>query len=93
MKGRTAVLKEYLKPPELQEYDVPVPEPGAVVVRITQAGLCGSDLHTWRGEYAETLPAAGVPLGHEGVGRVHSLGEGVDKDFMGASLSPNPPKG
>jgi len=86
MKGRTAILKEYGKPLELQEYDVPDPDSGAVIARITQAGLCGSDLHTWRGEYGYSLPAAGVPLGHEGVGVVHSLGTGVATDFMGAPL-------
>ena len=86
MKGRAAILKEYQKPLEIQEYDVPDPEPGAVITRITQAGLCGSDLHTWRGEYGYDLPAAGVPLGHEGVGAVHSLGKGVATDFMGATL-------
>ena len=86
MKGRTAILKEYGKPLELKEYDVPDPDAGAVITRITQAGLCGSDLHTWRGEYGYPLPAAGVPLGHEGVGVVHSLGTGVSTDFLGDSL-------
>lgn len=83
MKGRTVVLKEYRKPMEVKEYDVPDPEPGAVVVRITQAGLCGSDLHVWRGDFAgRALPDTGLPLGHEGVGVVHSLGQGVATDFM-----------
>lgn len=87
MKGRVAVLKEYLKPLEIQEYEVPDPETGAIVVRITHAGICGSDMHTWRGDQmSRPLPASGRPMGHEGVGVVHSLGKGVDKDFSGETL-------
>jgi len=29
---------------------VPDPEPGALLVKLTRAGICGSDLHIWRGE-------------------------------------------
>ena len=86
MRGRTAILMDYLKPLEIAEYDVPDPDAGAVIVRITQAGLCGSDLHTWRGEYGNPLPSVGIPLGHEGVGAIYSLGKDVTTDFMGATL-------
>ncbi|GIT44341.1 MAG: hypothetical protein Ct9H300mP11_22770 [Chloroflexota bacterium] len=50
MKGRVVVCKEYGKPFVIEEYDVPEPAPGAVILRMTQAGVCGSDLHTWRGD-------------------------------------------
>ena len=43
MKGRVVIIKEYGKPFEIEEFDVPDPEPGAVVLRMTQAGICGSD--------------------------------------------------
>ena len=87
MKGRTVVLKEYFKPMEVQEYEVPDPEPGAVLVRMRQAGLCGSDLHTWRGDQVKrALPSTGRPMGHEGTGSVHSLGQGVTTDFVGNRL-------
>ena len=43
MKGRVVVLKEYMKPYVIEEYDVPDPEPGAIVLKMTQAGICGSD--------------------------------------------------
>ena len=49
MKGRVVVCKEYGSPFVIEEYDVPEPAPGAVILRMTQAGVCGSDLHTWRG--------------------------------------------
>ena len=48
MKGRVVVCKEYGKPLVIGEYDVPAVEPGAVLLRMTQAGICGSDLHVWR---------------------------------------------
>ena len=88
MKGRTVVLKEYLTPLEIEEYEVPDPEPGAVLVQIRQAGLCGSDLHTWRGDQMNRpLPSTGRPMGHEGTGVVHSLGRGVTTDFLGDPLA------
>jgi D-arabinose 1-dehydrogenase-like Zn-dependent alcohol dehydrogenase len=87
LRGRTAVLREYLKPIEIQEYDVPDPEPGAMVLRILQAGVCGSDMHAWRGDQAyRALPPTGRPFGHEGVGIVHSLGKGLTSDFTGEPL-------
>ena len=49
MKGRVVVVKAYGKPFEIEEYDVTEPVPGATLLRMTQAGICGSDLHTWRG--------------------------------------------
>ena len=87
MKGRTAALIEPLKPLELREFEVPDPEPGAIVLQITEAGLCGSDLHWWRGDQQRSrIPEAGRPMGHEGVGVVSAVGAGVDRDFLGNSL-------
>jgi L-iditol 2-dehydrogenase len=85
--GRVAVIREYRKPFELLEFEVPDPEPGAMVLRITQAGICGSDLHTWRGDQAATpLPPGGRVLGHEGTGRIWKLGAGVTTDALGVPL-------
>jgi D-arabinose 1-dehydrogenase-like Zn-dependent alcohol dehydrogenase len=53
MTGRVAVLKAYGGDFELREYPVPDPEPGAILIRLTRAGVCGSDLHIWRGEMKE----------------------------------------
>ena len=50
MKGRVVVCKEYGKPFVIEEYDVPEPAPGAVILRMTQAGVCGSEFaHMARG--------------------------------------------
>ena len=49
--------------------------PTDALVRITRAGICGSDLHCYHG----AMPAVpGFVLGHEGVGVVEEVGAGVD---------------
>jgi threonine dehydrogenase-like Zn-dependent dehydrogenase len=84
MNGRTAV---YTGPKtiEVREYPVPDPALGEIILRIKQAGLCGSDLHIWRGELGDPAPG-GRPLGHEGLATIHSLGQGADTDFLGAPI-------
>ncbi len=87
MKGRVVICKEYGKPFEIDEFEVPDPEPGAVVLRMTQAGICGSDLHTWRGDQINVpLPATGKVMGHEGTGVVDKLGSGVATDTLGVPI-------
>jgi D-arabinose 1-dehydrogenase-like Zn-dependent alcohol dehydrogenase len=87
MKGRVAVLTDYGEPFEIREYDVPDPQPGAIVVRITQSAICGSDLHVYRGDTASLpIPPGGRTIGHEGTGVVHELGAGVSADALGTPL-------
>jgi 2-desacetyl-2-hydroxyethyl bacteriochlorophyllide A dehydrogenase len=59
---------------ELKDVDVPQPEPGQVLVRVRSVGVCGSDLHFYRGDFP--VPP-GFVLGHECAGEVEALGEGV----------------
>jgi L-iditol 2-dehydrogenase len=88
MNGRIAVLKAYGGEFELREYPVPEVEPGAILIRLTRAGVCGSDLHIWRGEMKEVYGAIPTDLtfGHEMCGRVERLGRGVATDSLGAPL-------
>ena len=39
------------KPLELLEFPTPVPQGSEVLVEVTHAGVCHSDLHFWKGEY------------------------------------------
>ena len=48
--GRIAILTKDHGPWQLDRYPLPDPEPGAILVRISYANVCGSDLHHWRGE-------------------------------------------
>ena len=58
--SRAAVFVGPHQPFDIREYPVPDPEPGAIVVKIRLANICGSDLHMWRGDGPPPcLPAAG----------------------------------
>ncbi|MEJ3657947.1 zinc-binding dehydrogenase [Actinomycetes bacterium KLBMP 9759] len=87
--GRLAAFFGPGRPMEIQEYAVPAPEPGAVVVRTTFANVCGTDLHQWRGEFDVARFGRPYPqvLGHEMTGVVSALGAGVDRDSAGAPLA------
>ena len=60
---------------ELVERAAPDPGPGEISVSVVSGGICGSDLHWFRGDFA---PEAGRTPGHEIGGVVASLGAGVD---------------
>lgn len=63
--------------PEVVEVPVPEPGPGQVLLKVTAAGLCHSDLAVM-GWPEEQFPyALPMTLGHEGVGTVAALGSGV----------------
>lgn len=88
MKGRVVVCRETGQPFDIDEYEVPLVEPGDILLRMVQAGICGSDLHIWRGESANrALPPNGRVMGHEGFGIVEELGKGVTADSLGTPLT------
>ncbi|KQS64359.1 zinc-binding dehydrogenase [Modestobacter sp. Leaf380] len=68
---------------ELTTVPDPTPGPGEVVLAITASGLCGSDLHKYRGPRATARPEIG---GHEPAGTVVAVGAGVDPSWMGESV-------
>src|SRR3989442_2514049 len=66
---------------EVRRFPLPEPAPGAVVMKVTYSGICGTDKHTFRGEskqYAGTKHERDIeyPLtcGHENVGTVTAIG-------------------
>ncbi|MHB8959246.1 MAG: zinc-dependent alcohol dehydrogenase [Candidatus Limnocylindrales bacterium] len=65
---------------ELREWPDPVAGPGQAVLEVTGAGICGTDLHIWHGEYATVPP---VVVGHEVAGRVIAVGPGVPGELIG----------
>ncbi|HEU4961200.1 MAG TPA: zinc-dependent alcohol dehydrogenase family protein [Sphingomonas sp.] len=62
------------------EFTVPSPAPGEVLIEVAACGVCRTDLHIIDGEVPARLPI--VP-GHEIVGRVAALGEGVEAIAIG----------
>ena len=59
---------------EVENKPVPQPGPGEVVIRVTLTTICGTDVHIVKGEYPVR---SGLIIGHEAVGVVHEIGEGV----------------
>ena len=66
----------FLGPNNIRVEEVPRPQAGVdeAVIRITLTTICGTDLHILRGEYAVK---PGLVIGHEPVGVIEELGEGV----------------
>lgn len=65
---------------ELVTVPDPVPSDGEVVIEIKASGMCGTDLHKYRGPAKEARPEIG---GHEPAGVVSSVGPGVDQSWVG----------
>lgn len=78
--GKEVIEYSTVKDPELlSPYDA--------IVKITMAGICGSDLHVYHGR--ETGLDYGTVMGHEFTGIVEEVGAGVKKFKKGARvLSP-----
>jgi propanol-preferring alcohol dehydrogenase len=64
---------------------VPTPGAGEIVVKLAATGVCHTDLHAARGDWAvkPTLPL--IP-GHEGTGHVAAVGAGVTQVKMGDAV-------
>ena len=86
--GRAALFFGPGKPMEITDLPVPEPEPGAIVVRVSRANICGSDLHIWRGDgwLGAMARDDGRIIGHEMTGTVHAMGAGVTADWAGRPL-------
>jgi len=82
--AQAAVFSEVGKPLEIQEFRVPQDiEPGAALCKVRMSTICGSDLHTISGRRKEPTP---IILGHEILGEVVALGDGLDRDGFGDEL-------
>ncbi|TDE08362.1 alcohol dehydrogenase catalytic domain-containing protein [Jiangella asiatica] len=73
---RAAVLRSVGAPLTVEELRLEEPRPGEIRVEIEAAGVCHSDLHYMNGDLRGKLPAV---LGHEGVGIVDAVGDGVTR--------------
>ena len=75
-KMQAAVVEQFGKPLVFQEWDIPSPGPGQILVKTEACGVCHTDLHAARGDWPvkPTLPF--IP-GHEGIGLVVAVGPGV----------------
>lgn len=62
----------------VEEVPRPVPRAGEAVIRITTTTMCGTDVHIIKGEYPVK---PGLILGHEPVGVIDELGEGLEDEY------------
>lgn len=81
---RAMVLEAPRTPLRLIERPIPEPGPGHVLVRVTACGVCRTDLHIVDGEL--TQPTLPIVPGHEIVGRIEKLGEGVTHLTVGVRV-------
>lgn len=79
---RAAVVHSFSEGLTIEEKPIPVPGPGEIVVKIETCGLCHTDIHAARGDWP-VKPNPPFTPGHEGVGIVTDLGEGVAEVALG----------
>jgi threonine dehydrogenase-like Zn-dependent dehydrogenase len=81
---KLALLTAHGGPIELAEFPLSIPAPGSAALKLRMAGICGSDLHIFRGELPLPCPFA---MGHEMVGEIAELGAGLTTDATGKPLA------
>jgi propanol-preferring alcohol dehydrogenase len=73
---RAAVATEFGAPLQLRELELPSPGFGEALVKLESSGICHTDVHAAHGDWPVKPELPFVP-GHEGVGTVVALGDGV----------------
>ncbi|PTX61878.1 propanol-preferring alcohol dehydrogenase [Melghirimyces profundicolus] len=71
-----AVVRDFSKPLRVEEVDLPDPETHQARVKIETSGLCHTDIHAAHGDWPIKPKLPFIP-GHEGVGIVESVSNGV----------------
>jgi propanol-preferring alcohol dehydrogenase len=74
---KAAVVREFRKPLAIEEMPVKRPGKNEILVKIIASGVCHTDLHAANGDWPVKPKLPLIP-GHEGLGFVAALGEGVD---------------
>lgn len=77
------------KPGMMEIIDIPNPEPaaGEVLIRVMASGICGTDVHIFRGEYLGDYPV--IP-GHEFSGVVEAVGSSITRFKPGDRVAVEP---
>lgn len=78
---KSVVVSEAKGPWEVQEREVPDVGPHQVLVRVRACGICGTDV--WIAQGVLSYRPFPLVLGHEGVGEVVAVGEGVTERKIG----------
>lgn len=71
----------------LRETEIPTPGHDEILLKVMAAGLCGTDVHIYKGDYYGDYPR--IP-GHEFSGIVAGIGEGVTRFSVGQRVTADP---
>lgn len=77
--AKAAVLTS-LKKIEVKEFNIPEIGDDEILVKVEGCGVCGTDVHEYKGDPFGLLP---VVLGHEGSGEIVKIGKNVKRDSAG----------
>lgn len=79
-------IAQLIAPGKIQVQDSPSLKagPGEVVIQVRYAGVCGTDLALFHGDYPVPLPHV---CGHEFTGTVKQVGDGVDSKWLGKTVT------
>ena len=83
---KTAKVAMLTSPKHIEVKEFPIPETledDDILVRVEGCGVCGTDVHEWKGDPFGLIP---VVLGHEGTGEIVKIGKNVKKDSAGKPL-------
>lgn len=73
---KAAVVNEFNQPLQIKDVDIPKVSAGKVLVKMIATGVCHTDLHAMHGDWSIKPSLPFIP-GHEGVGEVVEIGEGI----------------
>jgi threonine dehydrogenase-like Zn-dependent dehydrogenase len=74
----------------VRQVDPPVATGGEVIVDVRRAGICGTDAELFSGQMQylrDGLTSYPVRIGHEWMGTVSAVGEGVDRRWIGRRVT------
>ncbi len=80
---KVAKVAMLTSPKHIEVKEFPIPETledNDILVKVEGCGVCGTDVHEWKGDPFGLIP---VVLGHEGTGEVIALGKNVKFDTAG----------
>ena len=83
---KTARISVLTGPKKIEILELPVTEinDDEILVKVEQTGICGTDVHEYKGDPFGYIP---VELGHEGTGTVVKLGKNITTDYYGKPLA------
>ncbi|MDC5697984.1 alcohol dehydrogenase AdhP [Intrasporangium calvum] len=79
---QAAVVRAFGEDLSIDTVTIPTPGPGQALVKLVTSGVCHTDLHAAEGDWP-VKPAPPFIPGHEGVGEVVALGDGVTNLSIG----------